>query len=216
MGIIFVDSFPLSNKEKLQYVSEAKNRYQRIIKEFSTKKTFDHIIYCEYSLEMCHAILEIIKKQLIVHRQIVFPNEFRKIWHYCSKCQTKKFFSRIIDTNDFNYDHTLNELFKCESCEFIDFEWVLTDTVKEPPASAFPCPPSYEDPLRIGHNVFTKIWYYEKIKINYDDFIIKLNKKFMCPICRKVLSQKDSLRHFNSIFKNRNHPCIKYYKLEKS
>jgi len=216
-GIIFIDSFPLSNKRKLQYVSEAKYRYEKIIKEFSTKKTFDSICYCEYSLEICHAILEIIKNQLIVHRKIVFPNEFRKLWHHCPKCQTKKFFSRLKKIDRFSDTNTtLVELFKCESCEFVDYEWVLIDTIKEPYRPAIPCPKGFDDFMRIGHNVYTKIWYYKFIKINYDDFIIKLHKKFMCPICRKVLSQKDSLRHFNSIFKNNNCPCMKYYKLEES
>jgi len=215
MGVIFIDSLPLSNSQKLQYVNEAKYRYKQIIKEFSTKKTFDHIVYCEYSLEMCHAILEILTNQLIVYRKIVFPNEFRKIWHYCLYCQTKKFFSRLKKIDKFsNTDTQLIELFKCESCEFVDYEWDLIDTIKQPYRSAMNCPKPYEDEMKIGHNVFTKIWYYKLIKINYDDFIIKINEKFMCPICRKVLSQNHAQRHFNSIFKNNNWPCMKYYKLE--
>lgn len=211
--IIFIDSFPLSNYRKLQYVSDAYKRYQRIIQEFSTRKTFDNITYCEYSLEMCHAIFEILKQQVKIHRHIVFPHEFKKIWHFCIKCQTKKFFLRITQT-DPNCEPKVNELFKCESCEFVDYEWILINTIKQSQVSAIPCPKIFEDKMKIYYNVFTKIWYYKKIKINYDDFIISLHKKFMCPICRKVLSQKDSLRHFNSIFKNHNHPCIKYYKLE--
>jgi len=213
MGIIFIDTFPLSNKEKLFIIVDSLRTYQLTIEKYPNKMNCYRILFPEYSIPMCKAIITIIKNKIKVYRAILFPNEFRKLWSYCPTCKTKRFYSRMPDNNPFDPEKSLNKIFKCNSCHYLEFEHILDKKTKEPQRYSMPMPKGFMNELSAWADVYEKIDYYKEMNISFEDFFIKLNKKLLCPVCNKVFTKRTAKQHYNAILNKKTQPsCRKYVK----
>ena len=203
--------------DKLHLLVHARNEYLQIEKTYGKTTTFETVSYYDpnYSYEEILAILNILSNQIKATRKLSFPYEHRKIWIYCMKCKCKKFYIRTgIQFFHFsNYETEISPFYACESCKLIEYEKILIENKKEDKdysVGGF-IPKGYLDDILDAFTVLHYEYYYKWIKIQFEEFFIEINQKLLCPICKKVFSKTNAIKHYNAIFITKTHPCLKYY-----